>query len=231
MKTLVIFDIDGTLLHSNKVDSETFAETYESQFGQPFPSIDWRNYPHVTDHTIFNEVIRQHFDRPASAADIDRQQSHFVAQLCRKRELMPEVFREVPGAVSTVNNLLNLKEYVVGIATGGWRAPAQIKLKHLGFPIQEFYASYADNKITREDILKESIELARAAHPDIQRTVYIGDAIWDVTTTRNMGLNFIGVRLRGDYETLEQVGARQVIQDYQDQDYFLRLLKTAVPPV
>lgn len=230
MKTLVIFDIDGTLLHSNKVDSETFAETYESQFGQAFPTIDWRNYPHVTDHTIFNEVIQQHFARPATALDIERQQSHFVAQLQHKRSVMPEAFQEVPGAVDTVNHLLNTEQYVVGIATGGWQAPAQIKLRHLGFPIEQFYASYADNKVTREDILNESISLAKAVHPDIDRMVYIGDAIWDVKTTRNMGLNFVGVRLGGDLETLQEAGAQQVIQDYRDRSRFLESLQVAEPP-
>ena len=53
MKTLIIFDIDGTLVYSNKVDSKCFSETYQQIYGEPFPSIDWRVYPHVTDHTIF----------------------------------------------------------------------------------------------------------------------------------------------------------------------------------
>lgn len=230
MKTLVIFDIDGTLLYSNKVDSEAFAETYEEQFGLPFPSIDWRKYPHVTDHTIFNEVIKQHFSRPATIDDISRQRDHFVANLVQRRAKTPEAFKEVPGAVAMVHHLLQTDGYEIGIATGGWMAPAQIKLNHLGFPIDQFYASYADNKVTREDILNESIHKARAQHQDISRIVYIGDAIWDVKTTRNMDLNFIGVRLKGDHGILQEAGAEHVIQDFQDQQRFLDLLTEAVPP-
>ncbi len=230
MKTLVVFDIDGTLLYSNKVDSEAFAETYEAQFGRPFPTIDWRKYPHVTDHTIFNEVIKQHFDRPATAEDISRQRDNFVANLIERRKHTPEAFKEVPGAVEMVNHLLGTDGYEVGIATGGWMAPAQIKLNHLGFPIDRFYASYADNKVTREDIVNESIHKARGQHQDISRIVYIGDAIWDVKTTRNMDLNFIGVRLKGDHGVLQEAGAQHVIQDFQDQQQFLNLLSAAVPP-
>jgi phosphoglycolate phosphatase-like HAD superfamily hydrolase len=229
-KTLIIFDIDGTLLYSNKVDSECFAQTYETQFGKPFPSIDWRKYPHVTDHTIFNTVIEQHFGRSATQEDIQKQQHHFVALLKQKRGEAPQDFKEVPGAISAVDRLLENEDYVVGIATGGWMKPAVLKLNHLGFPLEQCYASFADNKFTREDILSESIDKARTVHTDIQKIVYVGDAIWDVHTTRNMQLNFIGVRLRGDHDVLKAEGAGTVLQNYIDYNFFLESIQTASPP-
>lgn len=229
-KTLVIFDIDGTLLYSNKIDSECFSETYEAQFGRAFPTIDWRKYPHVTDHTIFNTVIQEHFGRAATDEDIYRQRFHFVELLKQKRIERPAEFKEVTGAVRTVHQLLDDDRYALGIATGGWQAPATIKLNHLGFPIDRFHASYADYKTTREDILAESIQKARQVHSNIERIVYIGDAVWDVKTTRNMGLNFIGVRLKGDLDVLHREGAETVVQDFQDYGRFLELLQIAKPP-
>lgn len=230
MKTLVIFDIDGTLLHSNKVDSICFSETYEAQFGQPFPTIDWRAFAHVTDHTIFNAVIEKHFARPATAEDIEKQRSHFVNRLQEKRKVAPQEFMEVAGAVAAVKRLQDDPEYLIGIATGGWEAPAKVKLQHIGFPMDGCFDSYADNKITREDILSEAIAKARAAHGDIGRMVYVGDAVWDVKTTRNMALNFIGLRLRGDFEVLRDQGAETLIQNYQDYDRFVEAIKSAEPP-
>jgi len=56
-KTLVIFDIDGTLLYSNKVDSQCFADTYEELYSEPFPTIDWTKFPHVTDDTILQRRV------------------------------------------------------------------------------------------------------------------------------------------------------------------------------
>ena len=230
-KTLIIFDIDGTLLYSNKIDSECFAETYETQFGKPFPTIDWRKYPHVTDHTIFDTVIKEHFGRSATEMDIQQQQEHFVNLLKDRRVAVPEEFREVPGAKTAIERLLDDEKYVVGIATGGWKEPAILKLNHLGFPVEQFYASYADNKFTREDILSESISKARFEHADIQRIVYVGDAIWDVKTTRNMQLNFVGVRLKGDYEVLKKEGAETIVQNYEDYNHFLTSVHLAKPPV
>ncbi len=229
-KTLIIFDIDGTLLYSNKVDSECFAQTYEEQFGKEFPTIDWSVFPAVTDHTIFNTVIEKDFGRRANPEDIEKQRYHFVELLKQKRVEAPEEFMEVPGAVNTVEQLLGDDQYVLGIATGGWQAPARVKLNHLGFSIDKFHASYADNKDTREAIVSESIEKARAAHEGIERIVYIGDAIWDVKTTRNMGIDFVGVRLKGDHEVLTREGAGTVIQDYLDHGRFLESVKEAKVP-
>jgi len=60
---LYLFDIDGTLLFSNKVDSKCFAQTFEEEYKQEFPSIDWNEFPHVTDHTIFRTGFHQVHDR------------------------------------------------------------------------------------------------------------------------------------------------------------------------
>ena len=80
-KTLVIFDIDGTLVYSNKIDSQCFAQTYQRIYGLEFPTIDWTKYPHVTDTTIFKTVIRQHFDRAAEAEEMVEFQHEYVALL------------------------------------------------------------------------------------------------------------------------------------------------------
>lgn len=229
-KTFLLFDIDGTLLHSNKIDSECFAQTFENQFGKPFPSIDWQTYPHVTDHVIFNEVIRQHFNRDASMEDIRVQRDNFVALLESKRQSNPEDFQEIPGAVEMINSLHQNQDFVLGIATGGWKAPARVKLNHLKIEEERFFASYADGMPSREAILSEAIAKARTVHNDISRVVYIGDAVWDVRTTLNMQLDFVGVRRRGDIDFLKAKGAQIVIKDYQDYNVFLEAVNKAVPP-
>ncbi len=229
-KIFLLFDVDGTLVHSNKVDSECFATVYENIYGLPFPSIDWRNYPHVTDHTIFGTVIEQHFKRVAEAEEMEIFQEQFVNLLEQKRRVSPEKFMEVPGARETMDRLLADERFELGIATGGWERPARLKLRHVGIPVERMIVSAADNQVTREDILQRAIDVATAKQEQLQRTVYIGDAIWDVHTTRNMGLDFVGLRLQGDFASLTSVGAQTVIQDYKNYEVFLDAVAQANPP-
>ena len=62
------------------------------------------------------------------------------------------------------------------------------------------------------------------------RVVYVGDAIWDVKTTRNMNLPLIGLRRKGDVDFLHQQGVKHVLPDFSDFDLFMEYIKQAVPP-
>ncbi len=230
MKTLIIFDIDGTLLYSNKIDSLCFAESYEAVFDYAFPSIDWRDYPHVTDHTIFGTVFKKQFNRPVTEEELESFQTDLVERMEQRRLETPEEFKEVLGARQTVGNLLKDERFVVGIATGGWRRPAQFKLQYIGIDYTNIFDSYADYKVTRDDIVQESTDNAKAQHSDIQRIVYVGDAVWDVKTTRNMNLPLIGIRLKGDRHVLENEGATHILQDYSDYGAFLEMVESAEVP-
>ncbi|MTB51003.1 HAD family hydrolase [Lewinella sp. W8] len=224
MKTFVLFDIDGTLLYSNKVDSQSFATSYERIFGREFPTIDWTRFPSVTDHVIFRTAFHDHFGRYPSEEERQVFEDDYVANLQRQRVSAPEDFREVPGAAALWRRLAEEDDLVTGIATGGWKTPASIKLAHVGIPENPPYAGYANGHFRRETILQTAIDRASAEH-DVQRVVYIGDAIWDVSTTRAMKIPLIGIRRQGDHHVLHQAGADTVITDFQNQDSFLEILR------
>jgi len=195
-KKLIIFDIDGTLLYSNKIDSQCFADTYEKVYQSKFPTIDWSKYPHVTDDTIFKTVIQNHFQREASEEEM----------------------------------LYFQTEFVIGIATGGWRKPAMVKLNHIGIPTSDLHMSFADGNPTREDIINGVFEQTNAKKMSFEKVVYVGDAAWDVRTTRNMNLPFIGVRREGDFDVLKKLGAQTIISDYEDFDLFLSAIESSETP-
>lgn len=218
---LVIFDVDGTLVFSEKKDSQSFADTYQTVYNQPFPTIDWKKYPHVSDTTIFKTVIQEHFDRIPDEAEEESFRQAFVANIIENRKKMPKEFKQVPYAKQTIEKLLADDRFVVGVATGGWKAPAIVKLNFVNIPTDTLIITGADGKITREDITNETIDKAKKLHGEFDRIVYIGDAIWDFTTTQNMGLPLIGIRRKGDIEFFQQLGVQAVLQDYEDYPQFL----------
>jgi len=219
VKTFVLFDIDGTLLYSEKVDSRCFANSYEAIFGLPFPTIDWTQFPEVTDHVIFRTAFHDHFGRYPSNAERLTFEDHYLEGLSTSRALTPEEFQEVPGATKLWHRLADDDRFLAGIATGGWQRPASIKLDHVGIPPNQPFAGYANDKFSRVDILTEAINKARAVH-DVAHVIYVGDAIWDVTTTQKMNLPLIGVRRNGDHGPLKQAGADRVITDFTPDNAF-----------
>lgn len=228
--TLLIFDIDGTLVYSERRDSQCFAATYEQLYGRPFPSIDWSGYPHVTDTTIFSTVIERHFRRRPAVEEVHVFQEAYVRLLTEKRRLDPGHSQEVPGARAAMERLLADERFAVGVATGGWQRPAHLKLRHVGIPSERLPLQGADGKHTREDIIRALLDQVKRLHPEIRQMVYIGDAVWDVRTTRNLNMAFVGLRWQGDTHVLKAAGARQVVTDYVDYDAFLDIVQRAEVP-
>lgn len=195
-----------------------------------FPTIDWTKYPHVSDDTIFKSVIKEHFDRTPEEDEMSHFKKEFVNSIQAERKIQPQEFKEVKNSRKTIELLLADSCYEVGIATGGWQQPAMVKLHHIGIPTDPLYKSFADGNPTREDIIQGVFEQTDALKLEFEKIVYVGDAPWDVRTTRNMNLPFIGVRRRGDFEKLSSLGADTIIPDYSDFDRFLEAIDSAGVP-
>ncbi len=228
--TLIIFDIDGTLLYSNAIDSQCYAATFNRIYGQALPSLDLSSFSHVNDTTIFQELIKAAFNRPVDPDELVHFQDEFVKLIQEKRQSNPEDFQPVPHSKEMVDRLLHDDNFIVGIATGGWERPASVKLAHVGIPKVAIIGSYADHKYTREAILEETIEKARKVHSNIQRIVYVGDAPWDVRTCKRMNIPLIGIRWKGDSVTLSRLGVSHVLDNYTDYQAFLNAVKSCQVP-
>jgi beta-phosphoglucomutase-like phosphatase (HAD superfamily) len=75
---LVIFDIDGTLTETVKVDEECFVRSFTDVFGFDNIDTDWSHYPHTTDSGIFHDIFASRIGRPPIAHDISRFRKHFI---------------------------------------------------------------------------------------------------------------------------------------------------------
>lgn len=226
---LIIFDIDGTLLYSGALDSRCFADTYERRYGLPFPSIDWSQYPHVTDTVIFETVIQGHFQRLPTMEETAAFEAEYIGLLQAKRAAAPQLFREVAGARALVEKLA-ARGHSVAIGTGGWHKPALVKLRHIGLAPESLVISAADGQYSREAILQKAMHEAGHHTGRYGKVVYFGDALWDVQTTRNLGMDFVGVRYQGDHEVLRAAGATQVLTHFEDEEAVLAAIAQASPP-
>jgi phosphoglycolate phosphatase-like HAD superfamily hydrolase len=123
-------------------------------------------------------------------------------------------------------------DWAVAIATGCWRESALLKLKAANIDSEGIPAAYAEDGLSREDILKAAVSRSLARHglSSFERIVSIGDGLWDVRTAGRLDFAFLGIGADERATRLRQAGASHVIEDFSDYDRLLNSLMEAEIP-
>ncbi len=189
---LVMFDIDGTLTETMKVDEECFVRSFIEVFGFTNIDTDWSHYPHVTDSGIFHEVYVSRMGRAPTALDVSRFRRHFIESLAVASSQSP--FAQVAGADRLLSRLASGGSHRVSLATGSWRESARLKMAGAGMCFDDHPAASADDALERESIMKLSMQRAGECYgAPFAGTVYVGDGVWDARACRSLGIPFIGI--------------------------------------
>jgi phosphoglycolate phosphatase-like HAD superfamily hydrolase len=220
---LVMFDIDGTLTETMKVDEECFVRSLAEVCGFTGVDTDWLNYKHTTDSGIFHELYLARVGRPPSVMEISLFRQHFIGLLTAASLIA--AFAPIKGAAQLLARLAGSGEHRVSLATGAWRDSARLKMASAGLRFDDHPAASADDAHDRESIMRLSGQRAAERHgmPFIS-TVYIGDGVWDARACRALGIPFIGIGSGARATRLASEGAVRVFQDYSDADLFLESL-------
>jgi phosphoglycolate phosphatase-like HAD superfamily hydrolase len=229
---LAIFDVDGTLTDTNQVDAVCFVRAVSQVVGVDLGDGTWTAFSAVTDSGIVQEIYQRHRQRPPTADEVASLRRRFIACLEEAAAQMPHAFAPIPGAPAALERLGREPDWAVAIATGCWQASALLKLRSARIPSDTLPAAFAEDGLAREDIVCTAIERAqqRYAAEGFARVVSIGDAPWDVSTARRLGLPFVGVRHDGQGERLRRLGASHVLADLVDVEVLLHSLAVAGVP-
>lgn len=223
---LVIFDIDGTLTNTNEIDRIAYVEAFEALYSRKLSEEDWHGAMHFTDLAIFIEHFESTFNRLPLEGEVQNIKDYIEGTYQRTFEEKPELFHEIPGAVALFNELKNHADYKLAIATGCWSFSAHFKLNAAKVDYSNIPLANSDHHVTREDITKDAIKLAKAQYgvEEFDRIVYIGDGAWDYRTTQNLGIPLIGIDVNKSGK-LQGLGAKFVIDNYADKDVFYKYLE------
>jgi phosphoglycolate phosphatase-like HAD superfamily hydrolase len=123
-------------------------------------------------------------------------------------------------------------EWAIGVATGCWRASALLKLKVAGIEFEDIPAAFAEDGLSREEIMQSVVSQALKKFGQIgfERIVSIGDGIWDVRAAARLSMAFLGVGDEEGEAKLRRAGATSVIKNFSDYERFLRVLNAAEIP-
>ncbi|MCX7735514.1 MAG: HAD family hydrolase [Candidatus Kapabacteria bacterium] len=221
---LIIFDIDGTLLNTTSIDDGCLLRTFKDLYSIIITEDEWvelKNQTTGTDIELSRLIFKTKFNRDPDSKEIEKIKKHFHQLLIFSFESQKEAFTEIQGAKEIFNDLINKDDFVVGISTGSWKLSAMIKLRKINIIPNGIPFSHADKFSSRIDIVKDTIYQAKLKHKTdkFDKIFYVGDGIWDFKTTKEIGIDFIGIDSNGN-DLLNKMGASVVLENFADKDLF-----------
>ena len=224
--SLVLFDIDGTLVDCGKAAGKAFSAAFHEAFGVPCPIFKAEEVSGLTDTAILIEVVRRLNIDPD---DLEQRRDRAFAIYARnlERELMLNPAKELPGASRAVQRIKSIENCAVGLLTGSTMATARVKLETAGISFDQFVCgAYSEDGELREALPPAArLRFAELFGADPRTTIIIGDTPRDVQAAHATGCEFIGVAT-GPYnvEKLGAAGARVVLRDLKDPEHLWRAI-------
>ncbi len=220
-RTLVLFDIDGTILLTAGAGRRALTAALADEVGvsEAFNQV---RFDGKTDPQIVAELLEVAGHSGATNAD-------FIEALCRRYlALLADELRHprspttvMPGITDLLDSLEREPEVVLGLLTGNMREGAGLKLAAAGIePARFLVGAYGSDSAHRPDL--PAIAARRAAahfgrEPRGREVVIIGDTPADVTCGRGIEARAIGVAT-GAYplDSLREAGAHAAFADLSD---------------
>jgi phosphoglycolate phosphatase-like HAD superfamily hydrolase len=190
-ETLVVFDIDGTLLHSDGTHNSLITRVL-ARHGLDATIKPFGTYTHYTDSCVINEVHEATFGASVSAELVQQLNREYRAEL--EAHLAEVEVVEVAGARRIVEELDALPGVHLAFATGSLRGMAEVKLGLVGVDASRASLSTASEHYSRDEIVRGAVaEVVRRIGHDRLDLVILGDGAWDELTAAQLGIPFVGL--------------------------------------
>ena len=229
-KTLLLFDIDGTLLLSGGAGLRALNGAFFDQFGvgKAFAGLPVAGR---TDPLLLRDALA----RAGVEADVvQRRRFHDrYCQLLQREIVYPGPHKGLmPGVRDLLARLHGRTDVSVSLLTGNFARAAQIKLEHFG--LWQFFVAgaFGDDAAERDELVPVAVERARAAGIEVvvpTSVVVVGDTPLDVRCAAAVGASSIAVATGSfDETTLADSGADAVLANLADGQMFLEAVARCV---
>jgi phosphoglycolate phosphatase-like HAD superfamily hydrolase len=220
--TVVLFDIDGTLLWSDGAGRRAFQAALREVFGGIGPAE--HRFDGKTDRQIVRELMTHDgHNRATIDARMDRVLDRYVGELHGALRDPSHPPQRLPGVAELLDALDARDDVVLGLLTGNVAPGADAKLRAVGIDPSRFrvtaFGSDHEHRPELPAIARQRAERLLGTSVGGERFVVIGDTPADMTCGRGIGARAIGVAT-GRYSVAELLshGADAAFRDLTDTD-------------
>jgi len=216
--TVLLFDIDGTLVTTGGVGRRALERAFEHAYGQPNACSAFR-LDGMTDRAIIRKAL-EGLEVPCSDGEIDAVLKLYVAFL---EEVVTQAdmtrYRIHPGMQRAVEWVASLEGFAVGLGTGNIREGARVKLSRVGLYDKFSFGGFGCDHELRVELIRRGAERGaeRLGAPlEECRVVVIGDTPKDVAAAQGIGAECIGVGTGAfKAQQLLEAGATQAFDTFE----------------
>ena len=225
-KTLILWDIDNTLLYTGGAGSRGMTRAFRDLYGvdDAFGRIEFSGR---TDTAIFRDCARAHgIDEDRLDAEQQRFLDAYVPHLTAALDECDG--RLMPGVAEALDALsARAGEVVQGLGTGNFRRGGELKLRHYGidrhFP--GLRGGFGEDSESRDAVIGLAIQRLALTNGARPRVVVIGDTPHDVAAARANGAFALAVATGKDSAAdLLAGGADVAVEDLSDTGRVLEIL-------
>jgi len=214
MVKLVLFDIDGTLVHTGHAGTQAFARTFATEFNLHHGS-EKMKFAGRTDVSLVREFFRIH--------GLPETPEHFAQFFARYVFWLDHILARshtqiCPGVWELIHGLRALPSPpVLGLLTGNIRLGAEIKLRHFNLWEMFMVGGFADDHEDRDHIAVAARERgSRVLGKKLsgREIVVIGDTPFDVRCGKFIGAKTLAVATGGaKLDELKQLNPDWAVAD------------------
>lgn len=230
MKTLLLFDIDGTLITTGGAGYRAMRRAVEHELEVPH-ALEGIPVAGRTDSIILRDAVAaldgRGLDLPLRNR-IQQRYAGYLADELRETGGGPGV---CPGVEALLETLARDDRFDLALLTGNFSQTAEIKLGYYGLWRYFAWGAFGEDAVHRNDLMKVAYEryTARTQQPaDPTRTVVIGDTPHDVACAKAGAARSVCVTTgQFDRQSLEDAGADVVFHELSDVDAVVEVLAGA----
>lgn len=192
MKTLLLWDIDGTLILSGGAGERALVAALHHEFGV-LGTLEDIEVAGRTDPWIARRVLAK-FSVPDTPANIAKYLDGYLRAL--PGELANPHARVLPGVRNLLSAIARRPDFAQGLLTGNLRRGAEIKLRHHELWTHFDVGAFADDSEQRNELGPHAIRRAVKRHAmefPADRVVVIGDTPHDIACGKIIGARTVGV--------------------------------------